>query len=154
MKKSYIFVGVFIILAFVVGVLFASNTKLTNTFNVELVNQYSKPLTFKVTQGNKFLPDLPETFILNPNKSLITKFDKSQVVCDGSDKSHVYISAYVGENPGPGNSAFFSIKLVCPAAGDLKVSGYLGDNIAYSWEDGKNVKIIFQDPKPTKKVNT
>lgn len=103
-------------------------------YQLTIKNHFTSPLSFIVGINPNVLPDLPQNFTLDNNKSIRTK------VLNIGKKSYIRV---IDDKK---NNAFWSVGI---ENNKVKVHGYIGSGIAYSWKEG-NV-VTFCTPEDYKK---
>ena len=95
-------------------------------YTLTLINHYDKPLTFSGRQNAaEVLPDLPADFKLD--SALAPNSETHSITTRVIDlQKHAYMKAVDGNK----HSAFFGVEV---ADNRVKVHGYIGKGIAYSW---------------------
>lgn len=101
-----------------------------------LINHFDKPLKFIVGKNPETLPDLPSTFMLNVDKSIVSR------VIDNATRS------FVRAEDDAKHCAFFAVH---QRDHHLQINGYLATGIAFSWSQGT---VTFCTPKMYQEKNS
>jgi hypothetical protein len=93
-----------------------------------IINHFDTPLAFTISVNANVIPGLPQQFNLSSSDQIETQVIDTQK------------EAYIRAETSNGNSAFFGVAII---NNQLKISGYIGKGIAYSWN---NESITFCTP--------
>jgi hypothetical protein len=118
------------------SLIFPVITQAQTNQQLTLINHFDKPISYIITINPDVLPDLPKTFDLASNTQISTNVLDLQ--------KQAYLS---GKDAEKGN-VFFGVEVV---DNKLKIHGYIGKNIAYSW---KNNVITFCTPEEYKQKHS
>jgi hypothetical protein len=111
-------------------------TSADEPYTLTLINHYDQPLTFSGRQNaTEVLPELPADFTLRPTEQITSKVVDLQ--------KHAYMKVVADSK----HNAFFGVEVV---DSKVKVHGYIGKGIAYSWTT--NV-VTFCTPDEYAKAN-
>ena len=117
--------------------IFLSNIAMaTETKELNIINHFDSTLHYEVGKNPEVLPDLPLSFSLSTPGSITTR------VLDVQKKAYVRVA---DDSVPKRKIAFWAVEIVND---QIKIHGYLGDGIAYSWKNGA---ITFCTPEFYKK---
>jgi hypothetical protein len=112
----------------------AACAKPINIMTVTIVNHASQPIIFNVTKNPHIIPDLPLIFILKKQAQISTSVVSGP---EGSDEGLIH-----------GSGALFG--KVFFGMSTASIYGYVGKNIAFSWNNVQDATITFCTPKEFK----
>lgn len=130
--------AVLIVLFFCICNILVIQAEPNKLYKVTIKNNFPETLNFALDQGNfDLVPNLERCFFLGQSETKKTAVIKPV----DKDKTQVYITVNgTSRIPGRHLNAYWSLSVE-------GISGYLGDGIAYSWQQGKNASITFCSPK-------
>lgn len=111
-------------------------------YDLTIVNHFGKPLAFTITINPDVLPDLQKTFTVAQADSVHTTVLEFVKRGDEYVNKESYIRVDDGERA---HNAFWGVKVDNK---HVKIYGYIGKGIAYSW---KGSRVIFCTPEDYKK---
>lgn len=104
-----------------------------DNFMLTIINHYDKPLTFTVGINPHILPDLYPQFNLAQNDQVTSRV------------LNINHEAYLGVKDNYNHNAFWGVDV---ENNQVKIHGYIGKGIAYSW---KNSVVTFCTPEEYQK---